>query len=81
MIGQIILLGSLALLLWALFIRKPQKINPDAKEIPFVKGAIPFFGHGRDFGKDIIGFMKKCYSEYGGIFSSENFQSKYGRSL
>jgi cytochrome P450 len=48
--------------------------NPGYKEVPFVKGALPFVGHGITFSKDIIGFIRKARQEYGDIFRIKIFK-------
>ncbi len=41
------------------------------------KGGLPIVGHGISFSKDIIGFVKKCYQEYGKVFQLKIFNKKH----
>jgi len=55
------------------FIKKKKEKIKGVKTVPFVEGSYPFFGHGIQFSKDIIGFTRKCYREYGKIFKLKIF--------
>ena len=46
------------------------------KDIPYVEGGLPFVGNGIDFSKDIIGFIRRAYSKYGGIFRIKLFRKE-----
>ena len=43
------------------------------KDVPTVKGGYPLIGHGLEFSKDVLGFMEKCYQDYGKIFKINVF--------
>jgi cytochrome P450 len=43
------------------------------KTVPMVRGSLPYFGHGLTFSKDIPGFVRKAYREYGPIFRLKIF--------
>lgn len=45
------------------------------KRIPMVKGSLPFVGHGPYFMKDIIGFIRNAYKQYGPIFKIKIFRT------
>lgn len=44
------------------------------KSVPLVEGALPIFGHGLAFSKDIIGFVTQCFEKYGKIFRIKIFR-------
>lgn len=66
---EILSLG-LALLVIYIFTNKKKTIKhiDGFKQVPRVNGKLPYFGHGIAFSRDIIGFVKKCYQNYGKIF-------------
>lgn len=43
------------------------------KAVPMVKGSLPYVGHGLTFSKDIPGFVRNAYKEYGPIFRLKIF--------
>lgn len=45
-----------------------QFVLSSRSNIPMVSGSVPFFGHGIQFAKNEIGFIKKCYAKYGKVF-------------
>lgn len=63
----------LILFVYKIFFKKSQEIPTDYKIVPVVKGAVPFFGHGLKFQKDIVGFIRQAYKENGGIFRIKIF--------
>jgi cytochrome P450 len=75
MIIPTILIGILTVTIVALAcLGKKKNIPQGLKEVPVVKGGLPFVGHGFNFGKDIIGFTRECYQTYGKIFRVKIFR-------
>ena len=66
-----VITGLLGLISYMYF--SSRKKHHNYNEVPTVKGALPIVGHGISFSKDIIGFIRKCYKEYGGIFRIKVF--------
>ena len=64
---------SLLLAFIAFNLIKRPKTKSGYKNIPLVAGGLPFVGHGLDFSKDVVGFVKKCYDKYGKIFCLKVF--------
>lgn len=54
-----------------------KQLPSGVKEAPLVKGSLPFIGHGLLFYKDIVGFMRNCYKEYGPVFKIKIFRSNF----
>lgn len=48
-----------------------------AKDVPEVKGNLPIVGHGIAFSRDIIGFVRNAYRNYGKIFKIKVFRSTF----
>jgi len=47
------------------------------KDVPTVRNMYPIVGHGITFSKDIIGFVRKAYKDYGGIYKIKVFNRTY----
>ncbi len=52
---------------------KKWKRPTGSQEVPVVKGGYPLVGHGIAFSKDIIGFVRNSYKQYGKIFRVKIF--------
>lgn len=70
---MILFLTSLAILASAIYTYFNRRSTVVGKNIPFVKGCYPIVGHGITFSKDIIGFVRRCYNDYGKIFRIKVF--------
>jgi cytochrome P450 len=52
-----------------------RRVPAGLKKVPVVKGCLPIVGHGLQFSKDIIGFVRACEKEYGNIFRVKIFRT------
>lgn len=48
---------------------------PGYKDVPVVKGKLPFIGHGLSFQQDIIKFVRTCRAKYGNVFRIKIFNN------
>lgn len=74
MIFQALLLIILLYFIYFLYLFIFSKKH-DGKTIPTVKGQLPFIGHGLQFQKDPLAFIKGAYRRYGNIFKVKIFRS------
>lgn len=68
-IALILVILSIALRYYSAKRRIPQ----GAKEVPFVKGGIPFIGHGNQFAKNPLEFIRDAHNQYGDYFKIRIF--------
>ena len=69
----LLLAGMAAIYLW----KSKRKIPEGSVEPPKVKNCLPYVGHGLSFSKDIIGFIKNAYQEYGKVFKMKIFRTNF----
>ena len=70
-----VLLGLFTYIISNYLCKKKEVNKLGKKEVPVVRGALPFVGHGLFFSKDIIGFIQDCYKNYGPIFKIKIFRN------
>jgi hypothetical protein len=56
--------------------KKTGNVPHDLNEVPWVTGGYPFIGHGIQFGKDIIAFIRRAYVDHGKVFKIKIFRKK-----
>ena len=71
------LISYVGLFLCAIFFIYQKLYETKNTNIPWVGGSLPFVGHGFNFSKDIIGFIRKCYAKYGKIFKIKIFRTTF----
>eukprot|EP01114_Cavostelium_apophysatum_P018477 TRINITY_DN571_c0_g1_i1.p2 TRINITY_DN571_c0_g1~~TRINITY_DN571_c0_g1_i1.p2 ORF type:complete len:476 (-),score=159.55 TRINITY_DN571_c0_g1_i1:60-1487(-) len=80
MYNLILLAAVFAALIFVAFILKPWKSAPVVPvgytEVPLVEGALPLFGHGLAFNRDVLGFIRSCYLKYGKVFRLKIFRNE-----
>lgn len=53
---------------------RKRRAPPGYKNVPIVEGEYPIIGHGIEFSKDIVGFVRNAVKKYGPIFRIKIFR-------